>query len=209
MVAAGLGRSISAQITVDVSVGTGVRDMLSFDSPTLGNSSVANYALSSFSPVVWNASNLAPFGSSMAARVGGSACAATMWTSDSCVAVHLAPGVQATLSFVTTVGVAVGSSEASASFDLLVLHQAASGQLQGSEPAPGSNAPAVLSTVVSLRGAAFGISSYSGAARLASSACSATVWIADSVVKCGAAAGLVLANTFSSSLPPLISLQLF
>ena len=192
-VVAGIAASLSALITLDLIVGSGLEEMVSYDRPFLGNSSTANYPSLGYSPtfaagVMWNFSSLGLFAATAGARGGGSACPETVWTSDTALTTRFAAGVQGSLSFVTTVAQSVGSSDASASFDVLVL----SGLL-------GSNAAAGLGGgVLGLSGSEFGRAAYSGAGRLASTACEATDWVAETVVSCAVPLGIIQANASSA-----------
>jgi hypothetical protein len=196
MAAAGIARTLAAQITLQVNVGSGPPGIVSFDSPALGNTSSGNYAPAASVGIMWNASNLAPVASSMRARVGASACPSTIWTSDSALAVRLAPGVQGSLSVVATVGVAVGSAQGTASYDRLLIQWAmqagqSNGSATGAPPGGGSNAPTAppSPTSVPLSGSGFGSAAYSASSRLAGSSASSTAWQSDSCVLCSAAAG--------------------
>ncbi|KAJ1468138.1 hypothetical protein T484DRAFT_2288480, partial [Baffinella frigidus] len=152
-------------------------DLLSYDANSVSSTERGNTRARGGESISVTGSNFGVFSATPMAR-GDTACEATTWVSDSTVHCRAAGGVGRSRPLSATVGAGVGILTEAASYDGATL----SGMGK-------SNAPGTGSTSVTVRGAGFGLVSYSGGGRAGETAFEGTEWESDSSVKCQVPAG--------------------
>jgi hypothetical protein len=177
----GVGAGWPVSITVGTVVSTRMA-AFSYNSPSLSSLTVGVKPTTGSAQVTLSGAGFGYTDPTGRARVGGSACEATLWISDSRIVCQNAQGVGSQKDVAVTVALQLGSLAQAFTFD--------SPTVTAVDPA--STTPASGATIVSIFGSNFGKFSYSDRARLGRTACEATAWVSDSLVTCKAPAGLGL-----------------
>jgi hypothetical protein len=174
----GLSWALSAAVSAGVQRGS-VSAAVSYDAPSVSSAGVSNAASSGGMSVSVSGRGMGVSGHSAAGRVGGSACGASVWRSDSGLVCRSGAGSGWGQHVLVSAGVQRGSLSAAVSYNAPSVSSAgpSNGVTSGS-----------LSVTVSGRGLAnFGVSA---GLRIGVSAASATFWISGSSVVGRCAAGL-------------------
>jgi hypothetical protein len=120
----------------------------------------------------------------VAARIGGSACASTAWVSETTVMCRLASGASASLSVSVTVGLQVGTVLSALSYDALSLF-VTPGVRNSRSPLNSAVTGGVALRVLS----DLGHTPYTASARLGGTACESTVWSSATSITCAVGSG--------------------
>ena len=153
---------------------------VSYDAPRVSSAGVSNVASSGAMSVSVSGRGMGVGGLSAVGRVGGSACGASVWRSDSGLVCRVAGGLPGGFGAVVSAGVQRGSMSAAVSYD-----------------APRVSSVALSNVVtsgfvsVTVVGGGFAVYGASSGGRMIFSASSATLWISGSsvVARCGAGLG--------------------
>ncbi|EKX41591.1 hypothetical protein GUITHDRAFT_112301 [Guillardia theta CCMP2712] len=170
MAAAGMGRTLSAQLTASSLVGTAT-ELLSYDAQLVFNMSRSNTETRYPAHLTAFGLGLGPSDSSVRSRVLPTASAFTMWLSTSSLALKPLSGLLGLHSLVITSLIATASADTLLSFDLMSM----------SHLAP-SNSPKSSSSSMTMSGANFGVSHSSPATRQTATASPAVSWLSDSSI---------------------------
>jgi len=180
LVGSGMRSTLQLSVTVGALVGS-TSQLVSFSTPALSGSEVANLRLGVASAVTVNGIELARWDASVNGRVGGSACEATAWLSMTSVGCKFARGTAATMSVSFTVGQQAGSTSGVVSYDTSLIDSV----ISWSSYNFGMNA----SAVVTVGGQGFSSADTSSFSAVGRTSVEASTWISDSSVTCAAATG--------------------
>ena len=153
---------------------------VSYDAPSVSSAGVSNVASSGAMSVSVCGRGMGVGGLSAVGGVGGSACGASVWRSDSGLVCRVAGGLPGGFGAVVSAGVQRGSMSAAVSYDAPSVSSAGVSNVASSGG---------MSVSVVGRGG-MGVSGSSASARLGLSACEGSGWVSDSGVVCKAAGGV-------------------
>ncbi|KAJ1470339.1 hypothetical protein T484DRAFT_1848117, partial [Baffinella frigidus] len=131
----------------------------------------ANLATTGGAAVDMRGEHLGAYDTSPAGRVGGSACEASSWVSDSALACHAPAALRGTRGVTLTAATSFGSAGAVLSFDAPIV-------------AGSRNLPTGLSVSTTVQGKGFGAWASSAAARVGGTAAESTAWGGDASLVC-------------------------
>ena len=179
-VARGMSHYIPVMITVGVQVSE-LSSAMSYDVASVSSISRSNHPHTGGTVTTISGHGFGSFWLSGSARIGGSACEETDWSSFTAVSCRAALGAPGSRRVVVTAGsFSTGSATEAISFDLPVLQHARFG-----------NRPTSGQAQLNITGINLGHKvSYSGAVRIGSTSCETSHWTSETSVHCRAPAGI-------------------
>ena len=177
-VSSGTLRTLSLAVTVGGSTGS-LTEVLSYEALSTSSVRFTNLEVATTSGVTVSGSGLGVVDSSAAARVGGSACEKSMWTSDTAVQCQTKSGTGKTHRIAVTAARCVGTVSGVLSIDAPQLKIARNNLIVG-----------IGSSVILVASGLMSADSYTARGRLGGTGCEASVWTSDSSLACRSAAGL-------------------
>ena len=171
--ARGLGAGLGMAVTIATRAGT-LSAAFSFDAPTAVGAAPGNAPTAGGREAALSGANLLghSHGASGRARLGGTACRASAWASDSAVLCRTASGAGAARAAAVTVALQAGTLSGGLSYDSVVLLGAAPSNTR------------TLDGAAALRAASLAPFDQSPAARVGGSACVRSDWVSDSALHC-------------------------
>lgn len=173
----GSGAALAAAVTVAKQVGTRIT-AFSYDNPVVTSVTRMNGAVSGGTSVTVLGSNFGMENFTPSLSLGSSACATSIWSTNTMVTCAVVAGTQISQAVVNMVTKLSGTLQAAFSYDAPVITQSHQ-----------TNSPFTGAAVLTMTGVNFGLVDQSASARIGVTFCSATAYVTNTALRCTAADG--------------------